>query len=294
MSKATPLTLQVLRGFPLPVPAADVDKNTRGTALIAGGSAISAGSVALCGTAALRAGAGRLLLAVPDSLALTIGVGFPEAGVHGFACTPEGDPAPSAVDPIRALLPRAEVAVIGPGFTNEPAARQLTRKLLNGARGPVFVVDALSLHGLRDSQAEMANHRGKLALTPNAEEMARLLGASKQEVAAAPLRFGAQAASDLGSVVVLKGATTVIADPEGPLFVHESSNPGLAISGSGDVLAGVLAGLVARGMRPLEAALWSVHLHAEAAVRLSERIGPIGFLASELPAEIPMLMRSLS
>jgi hydroxyethylthiazole kinase-like uncharacterized protein yjeF len=140
----------------------------------------------------------------------------------------------------------------------------------------------------------LRRHPGKIVITPHAGEMARLAGVPIAEVQGDPLRFGMDAARRLACLVVLKGATTVIAQPDGPAFEHRSTIPGLAISGSGDVLAGILAGLVARGATPLQAAIWAVYLHAQAGVRLSKRIGTLGLLARELPGEIPGLMRDLT
>jgi hydroxyethylthiazole kinase-like uncharacterized protein yjeF len=288
------VTPQLLRAFPLPQPAGDTDKNSRGTVLVAGGSAVSAGAVVLSGTAAFRAGAGKVQLVVPQPLAVALAVGFPEAGVHGFASEAE-DAADSgaASTQIRALLPGVDAALIGPGFTNKAQAQRVAADLLDGAPGPAFIIDALSLTGLWDHRG-VQRHCGRLVITPHAGEMVQLTGASMEQVLADPARPAQQAATHLQCVVVLKGATTVIAQPQGPAYVHEANIAALATSGSGDVLAGLLAGLTARGASIVEAALWSVHLHALAAQRLSQRLGPLGLLARELPAEIPALMRDLA
>jgi hydroxyethylthiazole kinase-like uncharacterized protein yjeF len=290
---STPITPELLRSLPLPWPDRDTDKNSRGTVLVAGGSLTSPGGAMLCGVAALRAGAGKVSLAVPRPLAMDIAVAFPEAGVHAFAATRDGTPRPGmAARDIAALLDKADVGLIGPGLSDEASAQQLAHKLIESV-SKSFVIDALALTGLWDQAALVARHRGRLVITPHPGEMAKLTGTSIEAVCADPLQTATDAAAHLQCIVVLKGATTVVAQPDGPAYVHEGDCIGLATSGSGDVLAGVLAALIARGAAPPHAAVWAVYLHAQAGIVLSGRIGPLGFLARELPAEIPGLMESL-
>lgn len=292
-SAAPPLAAHRNR-FALPQPQPDTDKNSRGTVLVAGGSATSAGAVTLSGLAAFRAGAGKVLLAVPHSLASLIAVGFPETGVFGVSGTPSGDPEPcAAAGEIAAVAKEANVALVGPGLSNETAANELTSRLLAAVQGPALIIDAMALTGLWHQTALLKRHQGRLVITPHAGEMARLAGVARETILDDPLRFGVGAARRLDCVVVLKVTTTVIAQPDGPAFVHEANIPGLATSGSGDVLAGILAGLLARDATPLQGALWAVYLHAQAGLRLFGRLGPLGLLARELPAEIPGLMRDL-
>ena len=153
-----------------------------------------------------------------------------------------------------------------------------------------MVIDALCITGLWDRQHDAAKHRGRLVITPHPGEMAALTGLPKERITADSVRIAEQVAGHLQCVVVLKGSATVIAQPDGPTYRYEGGGVGLATSGSGDVLAGVLVGLLARGAATLQAALWSVYLHGEAGRRLAKRIGPLGFLARELPAEVPKLM----
>jgi hydroxyethylthiazole kinase-like uncharacterized protein yjeF len=127
-------------------------------------------------------------------------------------------------------------------------------------------------------------------LTPHAGEMAHLTGIAKDEIGAAPDRHASEAAQQWNAVVALKGARTVIAAPGGERWQHEGGNVGLATSGSGDVLAGVIAGLAARGAGLAQAAAWGVALHARAGERLAERFGRLGYLARELCDVIPALL----
>lgn len=287
------VTPELLRSMPIPAPDQAADKNTRGTVLVAGGSGVSVGAVMLSGLAAFRAGAGKVSVVVPQSLMTGIAANFPEAGVYSFSDTGSGDPVVGkASRQIAALLPHADVALIGPGICNESAAQQLTRNILDADGRNSFVIDALALTGLWRETRLLSQHPGRVIITPNAGEMAQLSGMALERINAELVACARQAATHLNCVVTLKGTVTVIAQPDGPCFIHEESIAGLATSGTGDVLAGVLAGLMARGMQPVQAALWSVYLHARAGRLLSERIGPTGFLARELLAEIPQLMRA--
>jgi hydroxyethylthiazole kinase-like uncharacterized protein yjeF len=127
-------------------------------------------------------------------------------------------------------------------------------------------------------------------LTPHAGEMAHLTGIAKEEIGGAPERIALEAAQRWNAVVALKGARTVIAAPGGDRWQHDGGNVGLATSGSGDVLAGIIAGLAARGADLTQAASWGVALHARAGERLAERLGKLGYLARELYDEIPTLL----
>jgi hydroxyethylthiazole kinase-like uncharacterized protein yjeF len=165
-----------------------------------------------------------------------------------------------------------------------------------------LVLDAGALHSLPGSTMEQeASHAFAVPntgmtvdiqaiVTPHAGEMAHMLGISKKQVLADPSAAARAAARRWGVMVVLKGATTVIAAPNGQSWRHEGGNIGLAVSGSGDVLAGVIGGLAARGAPLEQAGAWGVTLHAQAGDTLAERHGPLGYLASEIAAEIPKLM----
>jgi hydroxyethylthiazole kinase-like uncharacterized protein yjeF len=249
--------------------------------------------VVLSGLGAFRAGAGKVLLAVPQSLAQGIAISFPEAGVHGFAESREGAPSPGkAAEQIAALVSEANVTLVGPGLVDQSAAQQLAHSILEAAGNKCFVVDALALTGLWREQALTSRLAGQLILTPHAGEMAQLLGTTVERVSADPVQAAQAAAAHLNCVIVLKGAVTVIAPPGGAIYVHEEGIAGLATSGSGDVLAGIVSGLIARGTDPVNAAIWSVYLHARSGQRLAQRIGTIGFLARELLGEIPIVMQS--
>jgi NAD(P)H-hydrate repair Nnr-like enzyme with NAD(P)H-hydrate dehydratase domain len=152
------------------------------------------------------------------------------------------------------------------------------------------VIDAGALTGLRDCAAVTGRLQGRLVVTPHAGEMARLSGLDKDEVLAHPLDVARSVADHLQAVVALKGPETLIVTPSGEAFRYRGGGIGLATSGSGDVLAGVIGGLLARGANPLTATAWGVCVHGEAGADLARDIGPVGFLARELLDLVPRIL----
>ena len=282
------VTPALLRRLPLPAPGGD--KEERGRVLIMGGGVEMPGAVLLAAAAALRAGAGKLQIATGRGVAPWLAVAVPEARVVGLPETEKGGIAPEAVPLLLADAGACDAVVLGPGMVDPPAARALTAHLLEGLDGPRLVLDAAALPGLAERRDALRRQAGRVVVTPHFGEMARMLDMGKEAVAADPLATAKRAASLLGAVVALKGPRTWIATPDGEAWVFRGGCAGLGTSGSGDVLAGVIGGLLARGADPARAAMWGVHLHGAAGRRLAERQGPVGFLAREIPAEIPRLM----
>jgi len=275
-----------LRRRGLPMPEDDADKEGRGNVLVVAGSREIPGAALLAATAALRAGAGRLTLAAPQSVAPALGLAVPEARVLALPETPEGGLALAGLDRLAPLATRIDALVVGPGLMDEAATIAFVRGLLAIFDAPT-VLDALALGAAPDAR------RGALVLTPHAGEMAHLTGLPKDTVQADPDRHAREGCHRWNAGVVLKGAVTWLAFPGEPDWRHEGGNVGLATSGSGDTLAGVLGGLMARGVPPFDAALWAVRLHALAGERLARRHGRLGYLARELGAEVPAAMHAL-
>jgi NAD(P)H-hydrate repair Nnr-like enzyme with NAD(P)H-hydrate dehydratase domain len=155
------------------------------------------------------------------------------------------------------------------------------------------VLDALALSALRGGRVRFSPD-SRVLLTPNLAEIARLTGDTRDAVERDPAGVAAAVARSLDAVVALKGPKTYIATPDGELFEYATGKVGLATSGSGDVLAGIAVGLLARGATAEQAGAWAVYLHGEAGNRLARTMGQIGFLARELLPEIPPLMNALS
>jgi len=275
-----------LSAMPIALPEGEIDKDGRGRVLVVAGSRAVPGAAILTGVAALRAGAGKLQLAVPAVTALGIGLRVPEAKVFALPETPEGEIAPEATEDFLEAASRTDAIAIGPGMLDGLGASDLTHRLLQRCDRPVFVIDAAAMAGAIGYLQECGIASERVVVTPHAGEMASLLGIEKSEVQAEPLKIARAAAERLGAVVVLKGHDTYIVRPSGEAWCHRAGSVGLATSGSGDVLAGIVTGLAARGLPPAHAAVWGVFAHGRAGARLTEAVSPLGFLARELLGEI--------
>lgn len=288
-ARATALTEKTLARWPLPQPGAEADKETRGHVLVVAGSHQMPGAALLAATAALRAGAGKLTIAAPSSIAQGLALAIPESRVIGLAESRGGGFVARGCEALAPLSAQAAAVILGPGMLDEDRGAAFVRRLLPLFRNSVVVLDALAMSAVRDGIA----FEQPVVLTPHAGEMAHLSGLSKDAVNEAPLPVAREAAARWNACVVLKGATTFIVQPDGRAWRFDGGSPGLATSGSGDTLAGLIGGFAARGLPPLQAGAWGVLVHARAGEALAKRFGPLGYLARELSAEVPALMRTL-
>ena len=289
----TPVTEALLRAHPLPRHDNGGSKEARGTVLVVGGSLAVPGGALLAAVGALRAGAGKLQIATCRSVAVNMGIAVPEALVMGLPETEAGGIAPEAAEQLAKRAVRVDTILVGPGMMDPDATAALVAGLLDRLDGQTIVLDAGALHDLRAQQHALRRHSGRVVLTPHAGEMARLLDIERTEVEADPLMAARHTAGLLGCTVVMKGAETHVVTPQGEAWLFQGGTIGLATSGSGDTLAGVVTGLLARGAPPVWAAIWGVWLHGTAGNRLMQHHGGVGFLARELLAEIPALMAGL-
>ena len=291
----------LLRSWPVPMPAVEGDKEVRGHVLVLGGCCEMPGAVILAATAALRAGAGKLTIATGQSVAQLVALAMPEARVIGLREHASAGFSMDAVACLDPLTERVDAVLIGPGMRDEPVTAALVHALLPrfDASATAVVLDACAMGALLHPPAGWPSGMAwrferPVILTPHAGEMAHLTGSAKDDIVAAPDPRALDAARDWNAVIALKGARTVIATPDGTLYQHEGGNVGLAISGSGDVLAGIIAGLAARGAPLDQATCWGVALHARAGERLAERMGTLGYLAREISQEIPALLEQVA
>jgi ADP-dependent NAD(P)H-hydrate dehydratase len=284
------VTPAVLRDWPLPPPGED--KHDRGSVLVIGGAARTPGAVMLAGLAALRAGAGKLQMAVAAPAAVPLAIAVPEALVAPLPADPgTGSVEADAAGAVRDLAGSADVVCLGPGLDDAERADGLVADLLLGLEGDARVVlDAYALGALA-AHPEIGRRLGsRVVVTPNTSEAGILLdgrSVGSDDVADAAREI----AGRYEVVVALRGA---VATPDGELWVDGAGQAGLGTSGSGDVLAGFVAGLLARGTEPAQAAVWGSHLHATAGERLAARVGPLGYLARELLDEAPAVLTELS
>ncbi|HLM06472.1 MAG TPA: NAD(P)H-hydrate dehydratase [Blastococcus sp.] len=287
----TLVTSELLRGWPLPEPTGG--KNARGSVLVIGGSAETLGAVLLAGEAAMRAGAGKLQVATAASVAPFAAAALPEALVRGLPETGSGGISADAADTVRDLATGADAVLIGPGMADAEEIQEFGARLLPDLSGPL-ALDALALACVTADVACVQHLRGRVVFTPNPTEIARALHVDDEEIEKDPDGAALDLAGRAQAVVGLGGATSWIATPDGRLWQDESGSSGLGVSGSGDVRAGITAGLLARGAEPAQAAVWGAFLHGRAGERLSSSIGRLGFLARELPPEVPKVLAELS
>ena len=290
MSSPEALDRELLRRFPLPRHPEDSDKEERGRLIVIAGSRELAGAAMLAGTGGLRAGAGKLQIATGASVAATLSVAVPEARVVGCEEAEDGCIAAGAIAALLESVEGAQATVIGCGLQHGPPLDALLDALLASGLDRPLVLDAAVLGSLAPRAEALRAWPGGAILLPHSREMARLLECEPEEVEADPLAAARRAAERFGAVAVIKGHHSYIVDPGGMAFRFEGGGVGLATSGSGDALAGIVGGLCARGADPLTAALWGVYVHGEAGRALAKRIGRIGFLARELLDEVPGLM----
>lgn len=260
--------------------------------MVIGGAAEVPGALVLAGTAALRVGAGKLTLAGPRSAMSTLGVAMPEARVIGLPETGDGF-LDRRAGSRAADVANAEAVLIGPGMLNEEAIRGFMDEIIRRVADRIVVIDALALTALRGRRYRFSEDTS-VVLTPNIDEMAKITGDDTEAIQRDPQGAALHLSQELNVVVALKGAETFIASPYGEVFRYDEGGVGLATSGSGDVLAGAVVGMLARGATLDQAAAWAVYLHGEAGNRMAKRVGPIGFLARELCNELAPIMNSLT
>lgn len=291
MPRPRALTEALLRRWPLPEPDDHADKEARGHVLVVAGSHEMPGAALLAATAALRAGAGKLTVAAPERVAQGLALAIPEARVLGLAETRTGGFAARDCDRLGPLAARVSAVVLGPGMLDEARSAAFVRTMLPLFRESTVVLDALAMSAVLEDDLPLTQ---PVVMTPHAGEMAHLTGATKEAVLADPLAAAAAGAQRWGACVVLKGGTTCIAQPDGQALRFTGGSPGLATSGSGDTLAGLIGGLAARGATALQACAWGVLLHARAGGVLARSQGALGYLARELSAEVPALIHALA
>jgi len=282
----------------MPERPADSHKGTFGTVTVAAGSKRYPGAARLAAEAAARSGAGLVQLAAPEAIQALLVQGLPDV-IHEPLPSSEGALDSEAA---RALLRaldsgRSTALLVGPGLSLTTGTRGFVRELLGGLDGieglAAVVLDADALNALAEEPEWWSRLSVPRVLTPHPAEMARLTGTSVEAVQSDRLGAAARYAELTDSVVVLKGACTVVAGPDGRARLSDAANAMLATAGTGDVLAGLIGGLLAQGMSPYDAASTAVYLHAEAGRRVAESHGTAAGLAQDLLVTLPDARRLL-
>jgi hydroxyethylthiazole kinase-like uncharacterized protein yjeF len=285
------LDAEQLGAWPLPDPAGG--KEGRGRVVVVGGSRRTPGAVLLAAEAAMRAGAGKPQVATVESVAVAVSVALPEALVTDLHETTDGEIVAKAAEQVLELADGCDALLLGPGLMSPESASDLLDELVPRLDCPV-VLDALAMAYLTERPDGVAHLDGRVVLTPNDSELAETLGRDQAEVADDPAQSCVELANRSGATVVAGGETTYIAVPRSDVVWRHPGVPGLGAAGSGDVKAGIVAGLLARGVPPEGAAAWAVMLHLTAGRTVSEHEAPLGFLARDVLPWIPRVMAQLS
>lgn len=265
-------------------------KGSYGHVLVLAGSRGKTGAAAMTSLGALRAGAGLVTLGIAESLNPIMEIKLTEAMTEPL---PEGEPGhlgPEALDRIMTLVKGKKGMVIGPGLSTSPGTIALVQALLSKLPDIPMVIDADGLNALAENPECFNNLTGKAILTPHPGEMSRLSGQSVKEIQADRIGAARAFSQKYGVVVVLKGARTVIADPQGPVYLNPVGHSVLAAGGTGDVLTGLILGFISQGLSLTQSACLGVFLHGQAGLLLARERGVQGILASEILEFIPVLI----
>lgn len=277
----------------LPERPLNANKGTFGKVLVVAGSINYIGAAYLACSGAMRAGAGLVTLATPNSLQPILASKLTEAT---YLPLPEAEPgiiAAGAVEVITGQCHQYEALLLGCGLGQSPATAEFVSKLISQKGLPPLVLDADALNilwGIPDWQNRLAENS---ILTPHPGEMNRLCGLAIDEIQSDRIGTATKYAAEWNKTIVLKGAYTVVANTDGRCRVSPFANPGLASAGTGDVLAGAIAGMAAQGLSPFDAASMGVYLHGEAGDMIRNLLGDSGMIASDLLIALPAVIKQL-
>jgi NAD(P)H-hydrate epimerase len=283
------LTVQTIEGHQIaeriPSRAADSHKGLCGRVLVLAGSVGMTGAAALTSMAVLRSGAGMVILGIPESLNEIMEVKLTEVMTSPLPETRSRALSLASLDAIQALLRWADVLAIGPGLSTDPETAQLVLQLLPRLSCPT-VIDADGLNAIARDRKLLRSVKAPLVLTPHAGELARLSGIEIPSGATERIEATASLSRRCNAVCVFKGAPTIIADGTGQVHINTTGNAGMATAGAGDVLTGMIAGFLAQGLAPLEAARVGVYLHGLAGDVVMARQGEWSLVAGDMVGAI--------
>jgi len=278
----------------LPLRPTSGHKGSFGKAMVVAGSRNYVGAAYLAAAAASRAGAGLVTAAVPTGIQMAIATAAPHITYLPMPETPEGGIYSGGASEVLAALSGYSALLVGCGLGRAGGTSEMVSQLLlSGADLPPIVIDADGLNLLSETPDWHARISSPAVVTPHAGEMRRLTGTHARPQGAERIEQARRAAREWNKVVVLKGAYTVVASPDGKAMVSPFANPALATAGTGDVLAGVIVGLLAQGAPPEQAAALGVFLHGSAGESVRARMGEAGAVAGDLLPELPLSIKSL-
>ena len=280
---------QELRGL-LKKRSRDSHKGDFGHVFILAGSRGLTGAAALCSNAALRSGAGLVTLGIPASLNSIMSRKLTEVMTISLAETKEGTLSLKAEGDILKKIKTSDVVVLGPGLSQYPETQKLINRLILKIGKPM-VMDADALNAISKNTGALKKIKSRFAVTPHPGEMSRLINKSMEYVKNNRLIVAKKFSHDYNAVVVLKGAGTVVAAPDGKYYINTTGNPGMATAGSGDVLTGIIAGLLGQRLDMFNAARLGVYIHGLAGDLAAKDKGEIGLIAGDILEKIPYAIR---
>lgn len=285
------VTPDVLRSWSLPTPSEG--KESRGHVVVVAGASRTPGAAILAAEASLRAGAGKLTVATAASVAGQVAAVVPEALVEPLPEAAGGHLGRAAADVVAGLADQADALLVGTGLLDDAATMTLMDELMPRVTAPV-VIDATASAYLGRRPEGVRHLAERVVLTVNPKELASVAGCQVEDVESRPVEIASTVAQSRRVVVLLGGTDKHVVAPGGRVWTYAGGSPGLGVSGSGDVQAGVVAGLLARGAEPEQAATWGAFVHARVGERLDDETGVLGHLAREQPGQVPLVLRELT
>jgi len=275
----------------LPERHANSNKGDYGRVLIVTGSTGMTGSGCLASMSALRSGAGLVYAAVPASLAGIYGSNLIEPIILPLEDSGKGSLTAKSIPGILEIMERMNVAAVGPGLSVTDDIKEIVREIITHAAIPL-ILDADALNALSSDVSILKKRKAKTVLTPHPGEMARLTGISIDKIQKDRISTARGFSQEYGTVLVLKGSRTVVALPDGRVFINPTGNPGMATAGTGDVLTGIIAGLCAQGMDAADAAVAGVYLHGLAGDFAASELGMYSMVAGDIIKYLPEAFKS--
>jgi hydroxyethylthiazole kinase-like uncharacterized protein yjeF len=270
----------------------DSNKGTYGKIFVVAGSKGMTGAACLTGGAALRSGAGLVYMAAPSSLVPIYAGALIEAVTMPFEDENKGFLTSEAIPEILKQLEKVNVAAVGPGLSARNETKAVVYSIIENSEVPI-VLDADGINLVAEDLSVLKKRRNQVVITPHLGEMARLVGSSVNEILEDRLNIARNFSKEWGVITVLKGSRTIIASPEGEIYINTTGNPGMSTGGSGDVLTGIIAGLIGQGLKPLDASIAGVYLHGVCGDNIAAKKGEHGLIAGDLVQEIPFAILNL-
>ncbi|MFY9175793.1 MAG: NAD(P)H-hydrate dehydratase [Caldicoprobacterales bacterium] len=267
-------------------------KGTFGKVGVIAGSLGMAGAACLTSMAALKGGSGLVTLGCPASLVPIFQSKMTEVMCYPLEDGQKGYLTLDAITGIRDFLKDKDVLAIGPGLGSKCDGLEIIRYILREFDISI-IMDADALNHISRDKRLLSDYKGSIVITPHPGEMARLTGKSIQEIVASPIETATEFARDMGIIVLLKGAVSIVAHPEGNIYLNSSGNAGMGTGGSGDVLTGLIASMVAQGYSPYDAAVYGCYIHGRAGDYAREKWGETGMIAGNLLDELPLVFKDL-